>query len=144
MKQPINEIKRMQQLAGIISESQLNEDIDVTYGREEGENAVDNSVAISFIKQALKNRGYNVPEAILDDMDENGATGDLFSTEDPNDPQLDYYETFNEEKAIEVVNENIEKMIKYGDRELLALGDEDYTLPDNINSIEDFKSKIRR
>jgi len=139
MKKQINEIKRMQQLAGLIKESQLNEDIDVTYGREEGENSVDVAVAINFIKQTLKNRGYNVSEEILEDMYENGATGDLFSTEDPNDPQLDYYETFNEEKAIEMVREYIEAMIKYGDRELLASDDEDYTLPDNINSIEDFR-----
>jgi len=139
MKKQINEIKRMQQLAGLIKESQLNEDIDVTYGREEGENSVDVAVAINFIKQTLKNRGYNVSEEILEDMYENGATGDLFSTEDPNDPQLDYYETFNEEKAIEMVREYIKAMIKYGDRELLASDDEDYTLPDNINSIEDFR-----
>ena len=138
MKKQINEIKRMQQLAGLIKESQLNEDIDVTYGREEGENDVDVDKAISFIKQTLKNRGYNVPEIILDDMYENGAIGDLFSTEDPNDPQLDYYETFNEEKAIEMAREYVD-MMKQSGGELLALGDEDYTLPDNINSLEDFR-----
>jgi hypothetical protein len=141
MKQQINEIKRMQQLAGLIKESQLNEDIDITYGREEGENDVDVDKAISFIKQTLKNRGYNVPEIILDDMYENGAIGDLFSTEDPNDPQLDYYETFNEEKAIEMTREYVD-MMKQSNGELLALADEDYThytLPDNINSLEDFK-----
>ena len=137
MKKQINEIKRMQQLAGLIKESQLNEDIDITYGRDE-DNDVDTDVAISFIKQTLKNRGYNVPEVILDDMYENGVAGDLFSTEDPNDPQLDYYETFNEEKAIEMAREYVD-MMKQSGGELLALGDEDYTLPDNINSLEDFR-----
>ena len=113
MKKQINEIKRMQQLAGLIKESQLNEDIDITYGREEGENSVDVSKAINFIRQTLERRGYDVPEEILEDMYENGVTGDLFSTEDPNDPQLDYYETFNEEKAIEMVREYIDMIIHY-------------------------------
>jgi hypothetical protein len=125
MKQQINEIKRMQQLAGLIKESQLNEDTDVTYGREEGENSVDVAVAINFIKQTLENRGYNVPNEVLEHMYENGAIGDLFSTEDPSYPQLDYYETFNEEKAMEMAREYVDMMINNGDLD--------------AESIEDFK-----
>ena len=104
--------------------------IDVTYGRK-NENSVDNAKAMDFIKQTLKNRGYKIPEDILDDMDENGATGDLFSTEDPSYPQLDYYRTFDEDKAIEIVREYINNMVLYPQYYDM--------LPDNIKSIEDFK-----
>ena len=125
-KQPLNkEFKRMQRLAGIITESQLNEDTDVTYGREEGKNSVNVAVAINFIKQTLKNRGYNVPNEVLEDMYENGATGDLFSTLHPSYPQLDYYETFNEEKAMEMAREYVDMMINNEDLD--------------AESIEDFK-----
>ena len=104
--------------------------IDVTYGRE-NENSVDVAKAMGFIKQTLKNKGYKIPEEILDDMDENASTGDLFSTEDPDYPQLEYYMTFDEDKAIEVVKEYIDNMVLYPQYYDI--------LPDNIKSIEDFK-----
>ena len=110
---------------------------DVTYGRKEN-NAVDTYKAIEFIKRTLEKKGYNVPEEIFEDMYENGVVGDLFSTEDLSYPQMGYYETFDEEKAIEIIADYILSMIKYNNGGLLVL-DNDYVLPNNINNIEDFK-----
>lgn len=91
-----------------------------------------------FIKDALRRNGYNVPEIIIRDMYSNGADGDLFSTGDPSYPQLDYYETFNDEKALDIARDYINTMKQEFNGELLASND-DYRLPDNINSLEDFK-----
>ena len=120
MKQ-INEIKRMQQLAGLITESQLNEEtVDITYGRNN--NSVNPRRAMDFIEYTLEKRGYDVPKEILKDMLDNGVEGDLFGVRDPNDPYtkdytdwptVDYYKKFNEEKAIEMVREYIDMMMQY-------------------------------
>ena len=134
MKQNINEVKRMQQLAGLIKEAQLNENIDVTYCREGSDNSVDTYKAVEFIKQTLINRGYNLPEDFYEEMYEEGENGNLLAIYDPNSPYskgyedyptIDYYETFNEEKAMDIAKKYINWMIEDGDLD--------------AESIEDFK-----
>jgi hypothetical protein len=120
MKQPINEIRRMQQLAGLIKEGQLNEDIDVTYDPEEGD-GVDSRKAIEFIKQTVRKEGYNIPNEIFDDMYNAAYDANFLSIY--RDKPLEYYKTFNIKKAMETARKYIDDMIEDGDLDAESIED---------------------
>lgn len=104
-----------------------NEDLDLV-----NENESSDLEKLNFIRQTLKNKGYNLPKELMDDMAENATSGDLF------DPMYASIDTAQD--AIDLVNEYISAIIDNGG-ELLALNS-DYILPNNVKSIEDFKTSL--
>jgi hypothetical protein len=122
-KQFITEATRLQKLAGIITESQyreLNENVDyiIDNGTE-----IDTDNFQAHFYNLLKQAGYNLPEHVIDDIDESFAI-------DP--PQIDdefplsYYQNFSLEDAKDMINDIID-----------ASSDDPYYA--DYESIEDFK-----
>jgi hypothetical protein len=101
---------------------------EVAIDENKGMNESSDLEKLNFIRQALKNQGYNLPKEIMDDMAENAASGDLFDTM--------YSSIDTEQDAINLVDEYISAVIDNGG--LLAL-DSNYMLPSNTSSIEDFR-----
>jgi hypothetical protein len=86
MKQPINEIKRMQQLSGIIKESQLNEEVSPELTNEEKAYLEDK------IEKFLNNTVFN-SDIVANDNEEFSPT--------------------REEKAIQYIIDTLEDRIAY-------------------------------
>jgi hypothetical protein len=66
MKQPINEIKRMQQLAGIITESQLNE-LKYISTDEEGDTYLNKEAIKAYLKSVIDPKEIKSVDSFMND-----------------------------------------------------------------------------
>jgi hypothetical protein len=125
-KQFITEAKRLQKLAGIITESQLLKEENFVDGDYVDENRI-----IKFFKDTMISKGYNFPEDFWLDMRENAD----FTIEDDGEYRdREYFENFDEDNALEEVTDYLEALLDYY-RDV----PEDLPYLQGINSIEDFR-----
>jgi len=148
------EFKRMQKLAGIIVENQLNEGIDLLnykgqkYTPESIKNKidmndedgilgqygpnirVDRQKFVNVLKQHVGEAGYSFPEDFWSGVEEEIYDGDMAGIFDLND--LKRFNNFTKEVALQLIKDAIKEFI---DNDML----DEFGLPEDTTSIEDFK-----
>ena len=125
-----NEQLRMQMLAGIITEGQykakLNENRSyIVQDDDDDEPYIDASEFVGEMDDILSQAGYNLPEDLIELLDEEANDGDLVSI--TNSFPLSYYENFDLEDAKKIVNDMLTSFHGLGRME-------------EYDSVEDFKA----
>jgi hypothetical protein len=149
------EFKRMQKLAGIINENELNEGIDLLHydgkdytpqsiknkinmnddsgmlSKYGGPNIkVDSNKFVKVLKQYMGDAGYNFPNDFWGGVEEEIYDGDMAGIFNLN--SLKMFNNFTQADAIKLIKDAIEEYIQ---NDVLS----DFGLPEDTNSIEDFK-----